>query len=264
MPRLVQSIPRFPSSEYPERRLVMQRSGVSNLEQVTFGKMLMFPAMYHHHKVRMLECMVRGIFEYIWETPDCIERFPQLRFMSIRDFLEVSEHDFFALGTQEPKLAPRIQGLLNRRLLQRCLVISMDYILSPRARKDDLFKVKTEDHPDQIRNLRELLWDYLPKRARTDFHELWIDLPKLPAIGKDADECLIDSGTSELSFLRDYFPYPRWVESYQERKWKGHVFYSPSGNLRWAANKAARRLLRDVYGVHKLDPRATEECRIPD
>ena len=264
MPRLVQSIPRFPSSEYPERRLVMQRSGVSNLEQVTFGKMLMFPAMYHHHKVRMLKCMVRGIFEYIWETPDCIERFPQLRFMSIRDFLEVSEHDFFALGTQEPKLAPRIQGLLNRRLLQRCLVISMDYILSPRARKDDLFKVKTEDHPDQIRNLRELLWDYLPKRARTDFHELWIDLPKLPAIGKDADECLIDSGTSELSFLRDYFPYPRWVESYQERKWKGHVFYSPSGNLRWAANKAARRLLRDVYGVHKLDPRATEECRIPD
>lgn len=106
------------------------------------------------------------------------------------------------------------------------------------------------------------MWDYLPKKERGDFHELWIDLPKRPSIGKDADECFIDSNTPQLTLLRDYFPYPRWVESYQERKWKGYVFYDLNDDRRRAANKSAKRLLKEEYRVNKLDPSATDECKI--
>lgn len=255
---------RFSLSRYPRCNLVMKRAGVSNLEQVTFNKMLLYPAIYHHHKVRAIECMIRGIFEFIWDSPDRIEHYHRLRFSSIRDFLSVSEHDFFSLGAQEPHLQQYVLKLQRRELLERCLVISMDYIENRSARKDELFKVTTEDHPDQIHRLREFMWDYLPKKRRTAFHELWFDLPKRPTIGKDADECFIDSNTRELTLLRDYFPYPRWVESYQERKWKGYVFYTPVADCRRAANKAAKRLLRETYSVLKLDLRATDECKMPE
>jgi len=63
---------RFSADKYPKRNLVMQRTGAPNLEQIVFNKMLLFPAIYHHHKVRALECMVRSIFETIWEDPDKI------------------------------------------------------------------------------------------------------------------------------------------------------------------------------------------------
>jgi uncharacterized protein len=267
IPRLVVSSivlnrERFSVADYPLRNLVMKRVGVSNLEQVTFNKMLLFPAIYHHHKIRAIECMVRGIFESIWDNPDKVEKYPKLRFSSIKDFLNVSEYEFFSLGIQEPFLQPKISRLLRRELLERCLVISMDYIINPGALKDDLFKVSTEDHPEQIRRLRELMWSYLPKKRQSDFHDLWIDLPKRPSVGKDADECLIDSGTSSLSYLRDYFPYPRWVESYQERKWKGYIFYNSDLESRQAACKVAKRVLRERYKVIKLDSNSTNEAKI--
>ena len=77
---------RFPILEYPAVDLVMKKASVSNLEQVTFNKMMLYPAIYHHHKIRAIECMVRGIFEYIWDSPDRITQFPTLRFSSIRGF----------------------------------------------------------------------------------------------------------------------------------------------------------------------------------
>ena len=107
------------------------------------------------------------------------------------------------------------------------------------------------------------MWSYLPKKHRNDLHELWIDLPKHPPVGKDADQCWVDNGTDTLRLLREYFPYPRWVESYQERKWKGHVFCSGDPEVRWAVNRVAKRLLKENYRVRELDRCATDECKIP-
>jgi len=126
--------------------------------------------------------------------------------------------------------------------------------------KHGLMKVSSEKHPEQIRRYRELIWDSLPSTERTSFANLWVDLPQVPPIGKDADQCFIDEGTPELQTLAKYFPYPRWVESYLERKWKGHVFYFPDEKCRKAANKAALSTFKE-FDV-KFTPVASRECKL--
>ncbi len=253
---------RFSYDSAPRDNMVMLRAGVSNLEQVIINKMLLFPSIYHHHKVRAIECMIRGIFELVWESPERILRHTKLRFQTLTDFLDVSEHDFFALGSDEAYLSDPIRKLLNRDLLERCLVVSMDYIASPGANTSGLFKVSTEDHPDQIRRLRELMWEHLPRKWRTNIHELGVDLPKRPAISSEVEACFVDAGTKTLATLPTYFPYPRWVESYQERRWKGHVFYVARPDHRLAAQRAAHSVFRDVYRVHRWNPAAVAECKL--
>lgn len=248
---------RFQVQDYPRRNLVMLRAGAPNLEQIVFNKMLLHPAIYHHHKIRALECMVRAIFETIWEAPDQISD-EELRFERLQDFLSVSEPAFFARLLQQSHVGHMVQRILDRDLLKRCLVLSDSYMQG--VGKHSLMKINSEKHPNQVRLYRELIWDLLPLSKRTSFADLWVDLPEIPAIGKDADGCFIDEGTPQLQPLANYFPYPRWVESYLERKWKGHVFYVANEDHRRATNKAARSTFNKV-GV-TFQPMATKECKL--
>jgi HD superfamily phosphohydrolase len=58
------------SEVFHNQDLIMKSSGASNLEQIVLNKILLFQAIYHHHKVRALECMVKAIFDVIWDNPD--------------------------------------------------------------------------------------------------------------------------------------------------------------------------------------------------
>ena len=49
------------------RVLVIRLAGASFVEQLHFARLLMYPAMYHHQKVRALESELRALFELIWE-----------------------------------------------------------------------------------------------------------------------------------------------------------------------------------------------------
>lgn len=248
---------RFRVQDYPRLNLVMRRAGAPNLEQIVFNKMLLFPAIYHHHKIRALECMVRAIFDMIWEAPDQISD-EELRFERLRDFFMVSEAAFFSRLLREPRVKHLIQRILDRNLLKRCLVLSDSYMRG--SGKHHVMKVSSEMYPDQVKRYRELIWDILPHAKRTSFVDLWVDLPQLPPIGSDADRCFIDEDTPDLQTLSKYFPYPRWVESYLERKWKGHVFYAADNDFRIAANKAALSTFRKFNIT--FDPAATLECKL--
>ena len=248
---------RFNAQNYPRCNLVMRRAGAPNLEQIVFNKMLLFPAIYHHHKVRAIECMIRAIFEKIWESPDQISN-EQLRFQHVRDFLSVSEQDFFHRLLNEPYVNNMIHKILNRQLLKRCLVLSDSYMQG--VGKHGIMKLSTEKNFDQIRLYRELVWDLIPRAKRTVLSDLWVDLPPVPPIGRDADQCFIDENTETLQTLPQYFPYPRWIESYLERKWKGHVFYIADDEFRMAANKAAKSTFKKLKVT--FDPAATRECKL--
>lgn len=248
---------RFKVQDYPRCNLVMRRAGAPNLEQIVFNKMLLFPAVYHHHKIRALECMIRAIFEKIWDSPTEI-RNEELRFERLRDFLSVSEHDFFTRLLRETHVNSLIQRILDRKLLKRCLVLSDSYMNG--TGKHHIMKISTEKHPDQVKLYRELIWDILPRTKRTSLSDLWVDLPVPPPIGRDADQCFIDEDTSTLQTLPKYFPYPRWIESYLERKWKGHVFYIADDDFRIAVNKAAQSTFKKLNIT--FDPAATRECKL--
>ncbi len=250
------------------RNLIMKSSGVSNLEQIVLNKVLLFPAIYHHHKVRALECMVKAIFDVIRANPDKKGRNKRLKFDKISDFLNINEFDFFSLGLSDSELAPLFKRLLNRDLLKRCLVLTPNYIVEdPELRLHDLLTLSDGDpkreRQKQTNELRQFIWDELPKKYRTSFHDLWVDVPKPPNINPDVDRCWIDIGTEWLVPLKEFFPYGEWLDTYEANKLKGHVFYVADREHRKAVNKAAKTVFHDALGL-KFDPRATSECKLSD
>ena len=255
---------RFPASDpdWKKRYLVMKGAGESILEQITFNKMLLFPAIYHHHKIRAIECMIRGIFEIIWENPEKI-RNNRLRFEHIRDFFSFTDDEFLTLAAEEPELKPFVDKLKNRDLLKRCLVISRPYLKS-KGNFLELYKKSSEEHTQQLRRLREIIVAELPADKRPSIHELWVDIPKLPtSIAEDPDSAWVDIGTDEMLTLSDFFPYPEWVASYEINKWKGHVFSPSDPALRHMVNEITLRILNENPYLLEFDTRATNECKIP-
>lgn len=252
--------------DFSNRYLIMKSSGASNLEQIVLNKILLFPAIYHHHKVRALECMVKAVFEVIWANPSKKGRHKRLRFERISDFLRLNEFDFFSLGLSDDELAPLLKRLLNRELLKRCLVLTANYTAAdPELRLHDLLMLSDEypkrTRQEQTNELRQFILDELPKKRRTSFHDLWVDLPKPPNIDQDVDRCWIDVGTEWLVPLREFFPYGEWLDTYESNKLKGHVFYIPDREYRKVVNKAAKTVFRDALGL-EFDPRATDECKL--
>lgn len=254
---------RFPSSdpEWRRRYLVMKSAGESILEQITFNKMLLYPAIYHHHKVRALECMIKAMFEIIWEDPDKIAD-DRLKFKNIRDFYMLTDAEFLALAAKEPQLKPTVDRLMKRDLLKRCLVISRPYLKSY-VNFLDLSKKSSEDHPEELRKIRETIWAELPKDKRGEVHDIWVDIPKPPtSIAEDPDSAWIDIGTEKMKTLSEFFPYPEWVTSYEINKWKGHVFSLSDLDTRRAVNDIAKRVLKEKPYYLEFDERATAECKI--
>lgn len=255
---------RFPSSKPEWRRqyLVMRNAGESILEQITFNKMLLFPAMYHHHKIRAIECMIKSIFEIIWDDPDKISN-NRLKFEHIRDFYAFTDTEFLSLAALEPQLKLAIEKLLKRDLLKRCLVISRPYLTSL-GNFLDLYKKTSDEYPGEIRTLRETILAELPSGNRPDIYDLWVDIPKLPtSIAEDPDSAWIDIGTNKMLTLSQFFPYPEWVTSYEINKWKGHVFSISDHSTRRIVNEIAIKVLKDKPYSLEFDERATKECKIP-
>jgi HD superfamily phosphohydrolase len=244
---------------FPNANLVVRKAGVSNLEQVVLNKVLMFSAIYHHHKVRALECMAKAVFETIWENPGKISN-PKFKFERVSDFFKISEYDFFSIGLSEPVIASQIQAIVDRNLLKRCLIISPNLIeKSPQFEEHDLYKLG-EEYPDRVRKLREYIWEEVPKASRTSIHDLWVDIPDPPNIDEDVDRCWVDVGTSKLRRLRDFLPYGEWLDAYEANKWQGHVFYVCDVKCRKAVNRAAKRVFKELWQL-EFAPAATDDCK---
>lgn len=253
---------------FKNRYLIMKSSGASNLEQIVLNKVLLFPAIYHHHKVRALECMVKAIFDVIWSNPDKKDRDERLKFKRPADFLRLSEFEFITLCMSDKELSPFIRRLLNRDLLKRCLVLTPNYIINdPELRMEHLLRLSDEypkrERKEEINKLRRFIWDELPKKYRTSFHDLWVDIPKPPNVDKDVDRCWIDVGTEWLVPLRGFFPWGEWLDTYEANKLKGHVFYIQDEAYRKAVNKASKKVFHELLGL-EFDPRATTECKLYD
>lgn len=264
--RVLVSVGLLDKPEGNKRYLVMKSAGESILEQITFNKMMLYPAIYHHHKIRALECMIKAIFEIIWEDPEKITD-DRLKFKNIRDFYTLTDSEFLTLAEREPRLKPTVEKLKNRDLFKRCLVISRPYLTSP-GNFMDLYKKNSEDYPEELRKIRDIIWrdiiwTELPKDKRSSIHDLWVDIPKVPtSIAEDPDHTWIDIGTEEMKVLSEFFPYPEWVLSYEINKWKGHVFSLSDLDTRRAVNDAAKRVFKEKPYYLEFDKRATDECKI--
>ncbi len=244
------------------RSLAMHSSGVPNLEQILFAKMILFSSVYHHQKVRALECHFKGIVERLLRYRTQLQH-KSLVLETLVDWLELSEQQLLVLGAEEDCLSESINRLLNRDLLKRALVISVDTVEPSSA--DGLISIygDTEQLGD-LRTLREQIYDRMARRTRGEIFDLWVDVPDPPTVIKDVAQVKVTSDKkSHHPLSSDRFQWDKWTNNYGVVKWKSHVFSLNQPRTRVDAGLAARKVIRANYGI-RLNAEAVLQAKVAE
>lgn len=259
----VQNIPAgtLRAAERDMKRLVINAAGVNALEQIVFARMGLTASVYHHHKVRAVDCMFKGVIDY------CRENGIQLCGRSLNsaaDFLYMTDLSFLAESENNPNEEVRemVGRIYNRQLLKRALVISMkstqddsngSEVTASTLHKLPMLK-KTPDGYRKLRDLAKAIWEGAGKPGRLE--DLWVDFPEEPKM-TDLSRTIVNTGTPEdpkFEPLQEFIPLEQWGKQYMLNKWRGHVFCRPEDADR--VKVAARAVIEETYNV-KLNEYAT-------
>ena len=231
------------------RSLAMHVSGVPNLEQILFAKMILFTSVYHHQKVRALECQFRGIIERLERHKDSLVQ-RELKLNSIADWLRLSEDQFFVLGAKEPAVSASVKQLARRELLKRALVISVDTVTE--STQDGLILIydDAEEKMESFRQLRLKIFDGMGASARGDISDLWLDVPDPPTVIRDVLQVKITADQlSHRPLSSSKFQWDKWTNNYGVVKWRSHVFCPDRERSRRSAAHSAAGVLRADHGI---------------
>lgn len=236
---------------FGRQSLIIDIGGEPFIEQVLFNKMMLYSSLYHHHKVRTLECMFFSIFEACRDHNLKINGFS---FDKVTDFLSVTDVEMLTLEGKPDEIKPYIENIRNRTLLKRALVISKSTIKKPEGVSEveaaeaidmkyyDL--IKLSEDPVRIRQLRELIVQEIDGKLTP--YDVWIDLPEAPSF-REPSHTVIKITEDEIRTLDKIFPVNKWLTTYAENKWKGHVFCPPQ--YRKEVNKASLKIFKEELGI---------------
>jgi HD superfamily phosphohydrolase len=247
------------------RGLVIDISGSPFVEQVMFNKMLLYTSIYHHHKVRTLECMLCALFENAFDQDLEMNGYT---FQNLTDFLSITDHDILTLEGKPPELSRYVENILHRSLLKRALVISKGTIKGP----NDVSGEKTNEipntgyqellelgkNPERIRILRELIAE--ESRMEITPYDIWLDLPDPPSF-REPSQTPIQITSETVETLDNIIPINKWLTGYAETKWKGHIFCPPQKKIRKKVNEAAQKILKREFNI-KFTEFATSSAKI--
>jgi HD superfamily phosphohydrolase len=201
--------------EEDQVRIAGTLSGLSPLTQIMFNKMLLYTGMYHHQKVRAVDCMLWAIFE-IATSKKCEVGGRLLQ--TPADFLRLTDDRILI-----PELAKDedIRGLIrdirHRRLWKKALVIARNTVPDSMlgSGPDTIANTKAlfagiatlaGDEPEKFRRRRELankIWEAAKKPCKP--HEVWVDVPKPPPV-REAKEMWIAAPNAQPQNLEDFIP----------------------------------------------------------
>ncbi len=249
---------RIKSDKLGRRVLAVHLSGVANVEQILFNKMLLTSSMYHHHKVRSIACMLKAVFEIIrddFRPNDGRSRLAikDRNFKKVVDFLYITDNDVLTTVDKRGYLKKYVERINNRDLFKRALVISKKTVkvLGRPYRK----LIGITEYPSKVRELRKQIAD----KVGRPIYEVLIDFPKPPSF-REASETLISvpgSPKDSLETLSKTFNTDIWLTAYAELKQKGHVF-SPV-EIREKVAKASEEVFKDYCEI-EFNPLAKRLC----
>ena len=239
--------------------LIANRGGFTAIQQLLFARATLFSSVYHHHKVRSCDCMVKGCFEYFRQNKLLFKKnraFAGVSLESAADYLFLTDINFFAeayshdSNTQQHKL---IHNLLYRRLLKRVLTISTNTLESfeedERTAEQKAgygFFFNLRKNPTAMRNLaQEVL-----TRATVCCSpcEVWFDIPANPTFDR-AGNALINLAPRGkppiLKSLSAFIPVEKWVETYHQYYAQSFLFGPSKKELRVRLARAAMDILRE-------------------
>jgi HD superfamily phosphohydrolase len=236
------------------RRLIADVSGAHNLEQVLFNKILLYTSVYHHHKVRAGACMLKSIFEIIWDNDLEVNG---LSFKRAVDFLSVDDHDIFTSFEKIPELSSIVKNIKLHNILKRALVMSRRNVKEGESKYNFHKLIKLFENPDKVRELRELIVEEMGKVCSV--YELWVDLPESPSL-REPSQCIIKSSDDYIP-LEKIFPADWWLVACEETKWKAYIFSPPDVQIRKKAQEATLTVLKECYDI-EFKPAARSEAKI--
>ncbi|HEY8748236.1 MAG TPA: HD domain-containing protein [Tepidisphaeraceae bacterium] len=231
-------------------RIVGSTAGTSPLTQIMFNKMLLFTGIYHHHKVRAVDCMLWAIFDLAFKRK---KKLGGRLIKTPADFLKLTD-DLMLIPelTNDNDIKELIVAIRNRRLWKRALTISRrtatDEMVDAKSNKGPFtdFALLQGDEREKIeerRRISDLIWE--ESKAACKIHEVWLDVPKLPSMNEAARMWIKAPGQAQPETLRDFVPVEQWVELYGTHKWRAHVF-CPEAARNSIADAAIAVLRREI------------------
>jgi len=246
----------LPKDDGTKKEIALDISGSHNIEQLLFSKLLLYPSLYHHHKVRASTCMFKSIFEIIKDKDLEIDG---KRFDNPVDFLEITDDYFLSIKNKPLIIQPHLRNIRNRFLLKRALVICGDFLdpVNPTTVKNYKDFLKMMEEPEKIRDLRILISDEIDGLTEYD---VWVDFPKPPSL-REASQCSIQIKADTYKTLDDLFPTSGWLNTYLEHKIRGYVFCPPIKTLRDQVHKITRKILKNDFNI-ELTEDCLHQCKI--
>jgi HD superfamily phosphohydrolase len=254
--RLWYSTQILPITEKKFRSLVTNLSGTTPLEQILFSKMVLYSAVYHHHKVRACDCMLKAFLEYCQKND---EEIGGRKIRNSTDFLWLTDDVIFSEADSQKRgkddqIHKLIHNIKFRRLFKRALVISRATVEKESMDFFDYDTIKTlslglKECDNNLRKLAKEICDTAGNPC--DELYVWVDLPKLPPIGS-ADDTYINEGTitkPHFAKLKSLFPVDDWAEDHAEHKWKGYVFFPNEEETREKIAEAAKAVLEQKFNI---------------
>ena len=231
--------------------------GLSPLMQIMFNKMLLYTGMYHHHKVRAVDCMIWAIF-YI--AMDRKKKVGGVLLESPADFLKITDDRLLTPElAEDPDIKGIIQNIRERRLWKKALVIARNTV--PEEMHDEagespypLFSgVATLAGNDKIkiqkrREIADLIWEKAGKPCKK--HEIWLDVPKPPSMDESKQMWIDAPGQDDPKILNDFIPVQQWVELYGTHQCRAHVFCPPE--VGEVVGTAAEKVFDELYHLKFL------------
>ena len=202
------------------RRIIVDMGGVHILEQIRFSKMLLYPSVYHHHKVRSALCMMQSIFEIIRDNELTVG---EMNFKKASHFLSVDDH-FFLTESQKPaEVAEQIRRIKQRNLLKRALVISRKTVKTEEG-FDRLLALR--DRPSSLREIAKEMAKDKRLNKKCTYHDIWVDIPENPRF-PEPSQCLVKVTDTVFLPLDEFFPVAEWTSSFEINKWRGFIISPP-------------------------------------
>jgi len=233
--------------------LTIGKSAVSSFEQIIFNKMIFASKIYHHHKVRAIDCMFERVFEYILDNNIPIRINGETRpIESPVDFLYLLDYDLHRIKdsvTNDSYLTNLINDILNRNLIKRA------FVFDKKSFKDsvngmDLLDTGCIASSDRKSLQRELALKIAQDAKIPDkyWKDVWVDIKKPPQFLKGIDTTYVRSQNCDLQNISQFYPYKEYQDLYQTHKLQYYVFSPESYTT--SVNNSSKKILKEKYNIY--------------
>ena len=243
--------------------MVVHRGGFNPIQQLLFARATLFSTVYHHHKVRACDCMIKAAFERMHDIGkgfsggQALKR--KLDHTSAADFLYLTDFSFFAeasihdLDSIEHDL---LHDLLYRRLLKRTVTVSANTLEGFHTNPDEIRAAYSQfynkrSNPIEVRELAIRIHDEAGVECTK--YRVWLDLPSTPSFEQAGRALMRISQRGEdieVKPLADFIPVAEWVQTYRQYYAQSFLFGPPDIEQRIKLAVVTRRILREEFGLN--------------